>query len=72
MTYRSTSLRPIGDGYPVSGELCLHGVTRATTQINRRDFGIDVSLPLDGGGVVVGDKVKVSLEIEAVLQSSQP
>ena len=42
----------------------------AETEINRRDFGIDISMPLDGGGVVVGDKVKVHLEIEAVLQSN--
>ena len=41
----------------------------ATTEINRRDFGIDITLPLDGGGVVVGDKVKVELEIEAILQA---
>jgi len=40
----------------------------ATTEINRKDFGIDISMPLDGGGVVVGDKIKVSLEIEAVKQ----
>ena len=48
-----------------------YGGTRAgfsaTTELNRRDFGIDVSMPLDGGGVVVGDKVNVALEIEAVL-----
>jgi len=42
----------------------------ATTEINRRDFGIDISMPLDGGGVVVGDKVKVHLEVEAILQQS--
>src|SRR6266545_314796 len=29
----------------------------ATAEINRRDFGIDISLPMDGGGVVVGDKI---------------
>jgi len=40
----------------------------ATAQINRRDFGIDSIIPMDGGGVVVGDKVSISLEIEAVLQ----
>ena len=40
----------------------------ATGEINRRDFGVDISMPLDGGGVVVGDKVKINLEIEAVLQ----
>ena len=40
----------------------------ATAQISRRDFGIDISIPMDGGGVAVGDKVSISLEIEAVLQ----
>jgi polyisoprenoid-binding protein YceI len=25
----------------------------ATTQINRRDFGIDSTIPKDGGGVVI-------------------
>ncbi len=43
----------------------------ATTEINRRDFGVDISMPLDGGGVVVGDKVKVHLEIEAILDGPQ-
>lgn len=41
----------------------------ATGEINRRDFGIDISMPIDGGGVVVGDKVQLLLEIEAVLQA---
>jgi len=39
----------------------------ATTSINRNDFGVDIKMPLDGGGVVVGDKIAISLEIEAVL-----
>ena len=30
--------------------------------------GIDISIPMDGGGVAVGDKMSISLEIEAVLQ----
>ena len=42
----------------------------AKAEINRRDFGIDISMPMDGGGVVVGDKVAISLEIEAVLDES--
>lgn len=40
----------------------------ATAEISRSDFGIDIAMPMDGGGVVVGDKVSISLEIEAVLQ----
>lgn len=51
-----------------------YGGTRAgfsaTTKINRKDFGIDTELPLDGGGVVIGDTVHISLDIEAVLQNS--
>ncbi|MHA6622699.1 hypothetical protein [Pseudonocardia sp. DLS-67] len=30
----------------------------------------DIKLPLDGGGVVVGDKVRIALEIEAVLRGA--
>ena len=41
----------------------------ATAQINRRDFGVDLNMPIDGGGLVIGDKVSISIEIEAVLQS---
>jgi polyisoprenoid-binding protein YceI len=37
------------------------------TEINRSDFGVDISMPMDGGGVVVGDKITITLEIEAVL-----
>jgi polyisoprenoid-binding protein YceI len=39
----------------------------ARTQISRSDFGIDLRLPLTGGGVVVGDRIDIALEIEAVL-----
>ena len=51
-----------------------YGGTRAgfsaTTTVNRSDFGVDIALPLDGGGVVVSEKVQVALEIEAVLRQS--
>ena len=36
----------------------------ATTTINRRDFGLMWNRVLEGGGVVVGDEVKITLEIE--------
>jgi polyisoprenoid-binding protein YceI len=42
----------------------------ATTTIDRNDFGVDIKMPLDGGGVVVSDKVQISLEIEAVLRQA--
>ena len=40
----------------------------AETEISRKEFGVDFEIPMDGGGVVVGDKIKVMLEVEAVLQ----
>jgi polyisoprenoid-binding protein YceI len=42
----------------------------ASTTIDRNDFGVDIKLPLDGGGVVVGDKVQINLEIEGVLRQA--
>lgn len=38
----------------------------AETTLNRKDFGINWNQVLDAGGVLVGDKVKVTLNIEAV------
>jgi len=37
----------------------------ASVVLNRKDFGVDIELPLETGGVVVGDKVTITLEIEA-------
>ena len=41
----------------------------AETEISRKEFGVDFDARLDGGGVVVGDKIKVTLEVQAVLQT---
>ena len=42
----------------------------AVTKINRRDFNVKWSKSLDAGGLVVGDEVKINLEIEAVKTQS--
>ena len=39
----------------------------ATTTINRKDFGVDFDIPLDGGKLLVGHKVDIQLSIQAVL-----
>jgi polyisoprenoid-binding protein YceI len=50
-----------------------YGGTRAgftaTTEINRRDFGVNFSAPMQNGGAVVADKITIHLEIEAVLKA---
>ena len=39
----------------------------ATTEINRHDFGVSYNGPIPGGGMALGDKVQIVLEIEADL-----
>ena len=95
LEYRSTGIRPAGDGYVVDGELSLRGITTqvplhlevngfqantpfgdsrvgfsASAEIDRNDFGIAFNAPLEGGGVLLGNKIQISLEIEAVLQDA--
>ena len=41
----------------------------ATGEIDRRDFGVSFNMALEGGGVGLGNKVQITLEIEAVLQA---
>ena len=36
----------------------------ATTKINRKDFGLTWNAPLETGGVMVGEEVKINLEVE--------
>src|SRR5918995_331449 len=92
MTYRTTNLRVVGDGYVADGELTVKDITNpvslqvefngisadpwggtraglsASGEINRKDFGVTFDIPMEGGGLVVGDKIQLNLEIEAVLQ----
>lgn len=41
----------------------------ATAAINRHDFGVSWNAPLERGGVVVGDEVAITLDVEAILES---
>jgi len=45
------------------------GATASTT-INRKDFRIMYNRTIEAGGVVVGDEVKIKLEVEAVEKTS--
>ena len=42
----------------------------ASGSLNRKDFGLTWNAPLETGGVLVGDKINLDLEVEAVLQSA--
>jgi polyisoprenoid-binding protein YceI len=65
---------------PVDLDLLVVGVSRdpwggtragfeASTEISRKDFGLEWNLALDTGGVVLGDKVRIDLDVEAVAQN---
>ena len=66
---------------PVTLALDVHGFTKdpyggywagfsATGEIVRKDFNITTDIPMDGGGVVVGDTIQLFIEVEAILQQS--
>jgi polyisoprenoid-binding protein YceI len=38
----------------------------AEAEVNRKDWGLEWNMAIETGGVVVGEKVKIQLEIEAV------
>jgi polyisoprenoid-binding protein YceI len=65
---------------PVELKLAFNGVNpgmghgevagfEASVVLNRKDFGVDIDMPLETGGTVVGDKVTITLEIEALKQA---
>jgi polyisoprenoid-binding protein YceI len=41
----------------------------ATTSINRKDWGLTWNVALETGGVLVGDSIKITIEIELVQQA---
>ncbi|GAB3717574.1 YceI family protein [Nocardiopsis nanhaiensis] len=36
----------------------------ASTTISRKEFGVDIEMPMDGGGVVVGDRISIEIDAE--------
>ena len=63
---------------PVVLDLEYHGISQdpwggtragftASTELSRKEFGLEWNVALETGGFLVGDKVKVTLEIQAVL-----
>jgi hypothetical protein len=80
-----------GDGFAVTGDLTIHGVTKpvvlnveevsepakdpwgntrigltATAKINRKDFGLTWNSTLEAGGVLVGEDVAITLDVEFI------
>ena len=92
MTFKSTSVQKKGgDEFAVTGDLAIHGVTKAvtfavegpsapgkdpwgntriglaaTTKINRKDFGLAWNAALETGGILVGEDVQITLELQFI------
>jgi polyisoprenoid-binding protein YceI len=43
----------------------------ASTGVNRKDFGLTWNVALETGGFLVGDSIKINLEVEAIKQEAE-
>ncbi|MEG3616003.1 YceI family protein [Isoptericola haloaureus] len=92
-TFTSTAVTADDDGYVVTGDLTINGVTQSIDLpvafegaavdpfgnkragfeselvINRKDFGLTWNAALETGGVLVGEKVKIALDVSAIEQN---
>jgi polyisoprenoid-binding protein YceI len=90
LTFTSTKVEKSDDGYRVTGDLTIRGITKevvleaeslgsgkdpwgndriafsATTAVNRKDFGLTWNQALETGGVLVGEKIEIALDVQAV------
>jgi polyisoprenoid-binding protein YceI len=91
MTFKSAHIEKKGEGFAVTGDLTIHGVTKpvvlnveevsepakdpwgntrigltATARINRKDFGLTWNTTLEAGGVLVGEEVNITLDVQFI------
>jgi len=50
----------------------LHRGTSATTHVNRKEFGMNFNGVLDSGGVMVGDDVAITIDVEIYQKPAAP
>lgn len=91
ITFTSKTIEPTGgEGYRLTGDLTIHGVTRpivldvedlgratdpwgnprvaftARGSLDRKEYGLAWNQVLEAGGFLVGDRVDISLDVQAV------
>jgi len=62
LEFNGTQPNPLAEGKATAG-------FSAHTEISRKDFGLEWNVALETGGVLVADKIKIVLEVEAGLAS---
>jgi polyisoprenoid-binding protein YceI len=70
LTIHGVTREVVLEGEYVGTQKDPYGGTRvgfsAKTTINRKDYGLHWNVALEAGGVLVGDKVEIALDVEAV------
>ena len=64
---RPVSLEVVYSGQAKDPMGNMHAGFSAYTTINRKDWGLSWNVALETGGLLVGDQIKIALEIEALL-----
>ena len=67
MDSRLVFLRPLGLRLPWGNE---RAGFSAKASLDRREFGLVWNAALEAGGVLVGEKVEIAIELEAVKQAA--
>jgi polyisoprenoid-binding protein YceI len=63
------NVEPTGQGASPWGQQVMG--FEARTDINRKDYGQTWNVALETGGVLVGDEIKINLEVEAIQQQAE-
>ena len=66
MTFASSGIRHDGGRYYIDGD---QAGFSATAEIDRTDFGVSYNGPIPGGGMTLGERIQIVLEIEADLNT---
>jgi polyisoprenoid-binding protein YceI len=72
LTVRGVTRPVVLEGEYLGSQASPFGDTRigftAETEVNRKDWGLEWNMALEAGGVLVGDKVKLTIDVEAIRQ----
>ena len=63
------NVEPTGKGTSPWGQQVMG--FEASTNVNRKDYGLTWNVALETGGFLVGDDIKINLEVEAIQQQAE-
>ena len=67
---RAAGMKAITDGAThYCASLGLPSFREAVARNYRKEFGVDIEMPMDGGGVLVGDKITIEIDVQFTRQN---